>query len=397
MLKKTFSNIYTHQSKYNFLRSYPFPYRAAVSISNDAEYMDFEFFDELMKFVNTDQVTKFGTGLGLRLTSSFFPFQTNDKSFGYFKDASRNAVVSNVGRRLEDYLDNKLIDCNHSFGDFDESDYFFERWHALKYLDTLQSKGWDIPCFTNHGGVQNRQNVGQGFEYHSGDKRNSAFYHSDLFPTSGVRYVWSDELYFEKISEEKALWIKAPSVDLLKEITLNDGQDILGVLRFRGTGNIAPNLSSFYYQLRQIDWPKFAKNNNSLVIYQHLGVLFKNFIKCESATIELAIKYKVIDAFRFLKKISDENTIWIAGFSDLLRYLEMHRDIQVDMLDSELSTTFNINSKMIDMSGLTLYCNPRKEIKIFLNGLSQDFIYNGPDETGKYSVMIPLKNSVNIW
>jgi hypothetical protein len=54
------------------LRKFPFPYRSALTIDNDADAMTKDKFLGLFEFFNTSKDTPLGRGLGLRLSSSFF-------------------------------------------------------------------------------------------------------------------------------------------------------------------------------------------------------------------------------------------------------------------------------------------------------------------------------------
>ena len=67
------STLFCYNDKLNNnIRPYPYPYKSAISISNDPDFTDFEFFEELLKFLNTDQKTEFGYGVNLELTSGTF-------------------------------------------------------------------------------------------------------------------------------------------------------------------------------------------------------------------------------------------------------------------------------------------------------------------------------------
>jgi hypothetical protein len=47
--------------------------------------------------------------------------------------------------------------------------------------------------------------------------------------------------------------------------------------------------------------------------------------------------------------------------------------------------------------GLTLYVDASKEINIFHKGERIRFVFNGPDESGRYSVTIPITKLSSIW
>jgi hypothetical protein len=51
------------------LRTWPFPYLAGITFSNDVDAMDFDFFDEFMKFLNSKSETKLCHGKFFRATN----------------------------------------------------------------------------------------------------------------------------------------------------------------------------------------------------------------------------------------------------------------------------------------------------------------------------------------
>jgi hypothetical protein len=71
------------------LRTWPFPYLAGITFSNDVDAMDFDFFDEFMKFLNSKSETKFGVGLGLEITSSTFFSRQKQIQFQFSQAWSR--------------------------------------------------------------------------------------------------------------------------------------------------------------------------------------------------------------------------------------------------------------------------------------------------------------------
>ena len=96
------------------VRPWPYPFKAALTISNDAEYVSFNFFEELMTFLNTESQTSLGQGLGIEVTSSVFHFSANPYNFSVFKGASPDAKPSEYAHRIEEYLSGGWIDTLHA-------------------------------------------------------------------------------------------------------------------------------------------------------------------------------------------------------------------------------------------------------------------------------------------
>ncbi len=101
------------------IRRWPFPYRASVSLSNDIDFCEFEFFETFMRYCNTTQATPFGEGLGLEVTSSFFGFSPPSRQFSYFGGLSPDAPTTALAPRIGEYIREGWIDANHAYGDFD--------------------------------------------------------------------------------------------------------------------------------------------------------------------------------------------------------------------------------------------------------------------------------------
>jgi len=65
------------------LRPFPYPFRAALAICNDADLLTHQSFRRLHRFLSTDADTEWGPGLSLQLGGSFFMFRSPD-SRDYF-------------------------------------------------------------------------------------------------------------------------------------------------------------------------------------------------------------------------------------------------------------------------------------------------------------------------
>jgi hypothetical protein len=59
------------------LRRYPYPYRAALALSNDAEFLTPRAFWDLHRFLNTNEETPLGPGLDLPVTDSAFMYSVD--------------------------------------------------------------------------------------------------------------------------------------------------------------------------------------------------------------------------------------------------------------------------------------------------------------------------------
>lgn len=402
------------------IRKWPYPFKAAIAFSSDIEFMGFDVFETLMAFLNTRGQTIFGTGLGLEITSSIFHFSANPYNFSVFNGSNARAPLSAYAPRLNQYFQAGWVDTLHAFGDFDNTGGF-QRAHAERCLEHLNEIDVSVSVFTNHGGIDNIQNVGSDASYHRGDHRNHFAYHSDLWADLGIRFVWTDSMVTHSAQyrsptlrqrldqfrhnlrmTENYPYFTNQEAGILKTVHLNDGLETIGFKRFRGTGVNAPNLSSLGHQLDQIHWQKFYNKGEGIVLYQHLGVLDRVNGRCTAVTID-AIKQRsevYLAPFRFLAQEASEGRLWVAGCARLLSYLQMRDDIKVSYNNTgivNLSTRSVYTRPQNDLQGLTIYIDPRNFQGLFLDGCQVSVQHNGPDQSGQYSVTVPVKELSSIW
>jgi hypothetical protein len=392
------------QPKSSEIRALPYPFRGALSISSDVEFFDFRFFETFMKFLNTQKITPFGLGLGLEVTSSFFFYSANPYTFSYFFGTKPQATLSPVAERVQHYLQTGWIDTNHAYGDFNGVGGF-SREHALECYNILTQLGVTLNVFTNHGCRENIQNVGPDAAYHCGDLRGHDAYHADLMKRNGVRYIWTDSM---SISKKKSLrnfmmHLLKKKEPLLRDCVLQDGSYFKGFLRFRSTGTNAPNLSSFAYQIQHINWKKFYKNRNVLVLYQHLGVLYRNAGRCYQASVQAVSERPEVflAPFYTLQQEYQGGRLWVCGLNRLLTYVDAIESVMVKY-DDVRNCYDVLCDKAIEQperffQGLTIYVDTTRPNSVCYNGSELPIVYNGPDETGQYSVTVPIQKLKDIW
>ena len=396
------------------LRKLPFPYKGALSISSDVEFFSFRFFEELMKFMNTKSLTDLGQGLGLEVTSSLFFYTANPYTFSYFDGELVDAAKSNAANRIDDYLKSGWVDTNHSYGDFFGSQAF-TREHAVRSFALLSDLDVTLEVFTNHGG--NQANLGNHHHLYTGDNQDTCAYHADLLKENEVKYVWLDsgpyniELFdrlrpfknqIQKLLGRHTGYLRKRN-KLFKDEELRDGIRLKGFVRFRSTGRNAPNLSTLGFQIKQINWQGLYKKKGVIILYQHLGVLSKN-IKghCISASAKAITKNPdILAPFYFLAEEQEKGNLWVCGTQKLLRFVEVVESSKVTFdqdsgkwrLEYEGTVT---DDPQIFFQGLTIYSDHRPNQLLFKDA-TINLKLNGRDETGRYSVMVPLKKIENIW
>lgn len=386
------------------IRKLPYPYKGALSISYDIDYTNFTFFEELMKFLNSNLKTRFGFGLGLEVSASIFFYSKNPYNFSYFDGIEVNSPYTKYKSRIIEYLQAGWIDTNHSYGDFDNIGGF-TRAHAEKVVCELLKFNIKLSCYTNHGDIYNFQNIGNVDKYHRGDLKNTPYYHTDLFYQIGTKFVWTildiKELYWLKnrVLRHKLFKPLRLREKLLRKGKLRDGTEVYFFTRFRSTGKPAPNLASLIFQLDSLDFRKLYKNQDSVILYQHLGVLYKEGRSCIPATVE-AIKSRpelFLSPFYRLAKEAHEGRLWITTTSKLLEYHRMLESIEVYETGVNKFQVYCKDEEISSLSGLTIYIDPKERVEVLFRNQPVPILYNGPDETQRYSVTVPMKKNPSIW
>lgn len=159
------------------LRSWPYPYEAALAICSDLDETPTagDYFD-MMRLLNTTEPTRLGRGVGLEVGNSIY-FDMPPSQFSYWNadDRARASVRS--------LIQSGHVDCLHSFGDLAAT-----RAHAGRALDELARHDCALKVWIDHAVAPS--NFGADIMRGSGDVERSAAFHADLTCGFGIEYVW---------------------------------------------------------------------------------------------------------------------------------------------------------------------------------------------------------------
>lgn len=304
------------------VRAYPFPYRAALAISNDCDSQSADSFRDWHAFTNGSKPTQYGDGLGLEIGDSFWvygrgvepavfkgnPFDPEHPD-GYALD-----LILEYGRL-------GWLDTLHSFGNWAlrllpperaGDPTVFSREQLLKGLDRLDALGLRPYCYTNHSGSPS--NVGGPWAwYQGGDDPNHGLYCLDLLRDFGIRYFWIDNCtQMDKFGENLAFadedqlrraainyrwlpWLRLRTPDggyrplempdgedeqrnflvsmynrPLIPVKGQDGRPIYAFKRYRDIDQ--PVESTFSTQVTAAKLDALEAGGGNVVVYQHIGV-----------------------------------------------------------------------------------------------------------------------------
>ena len=413
------------------LRRYPYPYRAALAISNDIDGMDWASFEDWHAFVSGTGQTSYGQGLGLEVADSFWIW--SDMAAFALRHAppwDDPGTSSPEAERIRELADAGWLDSLHSFGDW-HPDYHLTRDDITRGLDLLDQFGLSPPVYVNHGGGLRLHNLGGPWAaYQSGDDPDSESYHLQSLLERGFRFFWTDIMFEnDTFGEEmtpgptskalrraqKTRWStvrervtgsdQRPSRQTLTDASpetservasslINrllvpaigrDGRPFLGFKRFRGRE--APNAATFALQVSETHLDALEEAEGACVVYQHFGVWRalgrgKGHISADQPR-EPVLDDNAVWAFRDLHARQSEGRLFITTTSRLLNYIWVR-----DNLDYTASE--NESNLVITIAGVNCPVYGRSHLKADdLQGIA--FLV----ESGWKSVTIQLKNENN--
>jgi lipopolysaccharide transport system ATP-binding protein len=328
------------------LLDYPYPYRSAISISNDCEFLTRNAYEGLHKLLCES------SGLNLEVTNSAFFYTTQSvchSSIGYF-DGLTNRRSSDAGY-ISEMINAGWIDTIHAYGDFDKGG--FKRSMAINVLEEFSKRNLTIPIFSNHGSDQNSQNVGycELNGYQEGDNPISPSYHLDITRQLGVKYFWVD-------TEITNVPTNLESV--FRTVWARDDTSLLLFSRYRGLiGKPAPNAGSLAEQISIQDIDRIIKNGATCIYYQHLGVSKRNDFGGFEANQSPYFGDKEFRVLEYLALKFHEGICLVAGVGRLLKYIEVRNSIYFEKQGMHLILKSSINGiEAEDLSGLSFEIYP---------------------------------------
>ncbi len=411
------------------LRKFPYPYKCALALSNDLEYLTPKAFWDIHRFLNTTETTAMGPGLGLQVTDSLFMYSADQKrSYSYFQGTS--ATPSAHAPWLRELMQLGCIDVLHSYGDFSWIGGF-KRPMAERALEELERHNIHLRVWTNHGSVEDTQNVGASQAYYQmGDLPGSPEYHTDLTMAYGFRFFWLDFNATNMVGQDRATvrkdaWREIVATKrwrpggvrevfrqhkgnrLLKTETLRDGRKAYLFQRYRGPKR--PDPASLPDQLSQANMDTLKASQGYMVVYQHLGCDRRQDGGC-NCNASPYFTPEVIAAFQRLADRYHAGEVFVTGVAKLLTYRMVTQGLRWKVAQSQQAETVitiqEVDDPVIgrfvptleDLHGVTFYTASANRTKVVLTtpegGQREVRVSkNSKDATGRESVTVP----VQIW
>lgn len=396
------------------LRDFPYPYRAALTITGDLDDLRTRSdFVDLVRFLGTDAETPVGRGLALQLSHSFWFYDASGQcEFTVFRGDSPELTPH--ADLIAELIRTGHLDTMHTYGNF--SGGGFVRDHAERALAFLRERDLSVPVWVNHGGPLNTQMIGDLPEQR-GDDPGAAEYHADLMVECGVRYVERFEIVHTVGQDvtptprdravqlvEAARYLMAGDRarastplrnSLLCPCVLGDGRKVFSFTRFIGRegGLERAGSKELARQLAPDVLAELERKRGWMSVYTHP---WRN----QGGSL---IDPAAADALRGLAGEANEGNILVTTTSNLLRLnlvtsrLSWSSEVRngnpvilIDHVDDEVAGLWVPEPE--DLGGLTFYTPAPERTRVMigrreLSGLTA----NPADETGRASVSVPLR------
>lgn len=394
-------------------RPIPYPYKAMLAICSDLdETPDSARYFEIARFLNTEDDTPAGRGVGLEVGNTIY-FDMPDDQFAYWNtdDAARSTIRS--------LIKSGHIDCFHSFGDL-----AIRREHAERALKELDEHGCRLECWVDHSTAPT--NIGPDIMQGTGDLHGSEAYHSDLTYEHGVRYVWRGRVTSVIGQNQSRSYGGLFSVGhpvasartILTELAkgalarrgrakyamhadnqvhrlaeLRDGRRVVEFMRCNpywggvGGGATADGLAEV---LTSAFLERLAKRQAVCILYTHLG---------KSSHPETLFSDRTIAAFRHLAAVYKRGDLLVTTTRRLLGYCTMTAGITLAVMPDGSGETVTVDTSAMtslglpcDLSGLTMFVKDSDAANVLVDGKQiPDIRRNPADEYGRQSVSIPWR------
>lgn len=324
------------------LRRFPYPFRSMLAVSSDTDRTTIDTFRTLHRFLNTEQDTVMGPGVGLDIADSLWVFKGNERGDMALLSSFDNDTPEWYADELAAYVGAGWVDTLHTYGNYTSASEVskFERRHAERAIDELVARGLALTVWVNHGSRTNIQNFGNGGTQR-GDDPSSVAYHTDLLLDYGVRFAWNHQ-------DGDTAGVGSP----LAPLALGDGRRIWGFPRYTaataGAGTAVIISHSEFFRDRpkllsslregksgtMLWWPplldaqlsaavldKLVADGAYCIAAQHLGDL-SGGDRFEPVAVE---------TFRRLRRYQDEGEILVARVSRLLEYARAAEHVRFDI------------------------------------------------------------------
>jgi hypothetical protein len=395
------------------LRGIPHPYQAMLAICSDLdETPDRHVYWEIMRFLNTTQMTAMGPGVGLEVGNSIY-FDMPPEQFAYWNTDDKGHEM------VRALIRSGHIDCLHSYGDL-----AITREHAGRALEELARHGCKLKVWVDHGVAAT--NLGSDIMQGHGDEPGHEAYHADLTIDYGIEYVWRGRVtsmlgqdaspslrgvfsWSHPVASGRTLLTEVAKRGLAADgnakyamhgpnemicpIVLRDGSLAHEFMRCNPHwGGVSSCDQGRYIGDVVTDGmlDRLIERGGTCILYTHLG-------KVDNPN--SPFNEKAVAGFRRLAEALHSGRILVTTTRRLLGYRRAVREISFDYVQDEKSLRIVVSTRMnahalgglsrADLNGLTFYVREPKATSVVVDGQEIAALRrNAPDHTGRPSVSL---------
>ena len=429
------------------LRTFPYPFKAALAFSNDVEGIETpEEFIAFQRYLCSTENTPWGKGLGLEIGASVTCFDVSGLSeFTIFKSGLRadtvislydeegNSLVSPdtsvayslntegvpPGRKvIVDFIRAGYLDVLNGYGFFGEAG--FKRELAELTSEFFHNTGLSVPVWMNLSNESSYQCLGRK-PLQQGDDPGSKYYHADILPALGVRYVnLADHTAMIGLEAEEGIgrWLKKQvefiksawtstrdlGIDLnwnnrlLNEYTLDDGQEFFRFRSFINPDGVIPesgfDVNYLAQQLNNEILGRLIEVGGYMILHTKLGdnESYAEWIPSEAraALSNLARRFKNGE----ILVTTSSRLLDYYIISEILDWTWVKKgDAYIIVINKQpLATEVNFEITRDLLQGLTFYTPAPEKTRIEFDGeVISPIQINLEEESSRSSVSIPWK------
>lgn len=377
------------------LRTFPYPYKAALTIADDIDRQSFQDFKYIQDFYNKYDL-EIGDSFWMYHESKSYPVP--EIEFSYFDGISKHK--SDFANEIKEYIRCGILESLHSFCQTQPiNDSNIGRDEYLYAINELKENvGVGLRHWINHG--DSPDNVGSNPE-RQGDNPDSEFYHTDLSNVSKSNGSYTFEFYqfWENIYNE-------PNYQLPQNVlcldTLVDGSKIYKYYRYLGVHD-PPRSNDLHLQISDKNLEELVDNSGVCIVYQHLGAFDKGEVGEDNYDHGIDTIYPPLDKngkeqLKKLSNLSRRGDIYVTTSTKLLQYLLSHQNLNY-VVSGHKIRIISINNQvrgsyiptMIDLQGITFYTNSPEKTQVFIDDQEvTDRMIVNPDDGQGQSISFPL-------
>jgi len=365
------------------LRKFPYPYKAAFTLSSDIDSTNTNEVYAIYDYLNTNKsIGNMGNGVNLELSSNFW---VDGNTLNYYNNTNFDSTLSDNSTIFTDYMSSGFFDATHAISANDwnmsaNSNWFITTLNLLSlynisiWLDH-STKSTNVVCATCLGA----------------DSTNSTYYHWNQ-SNQTMTYVWNR-------------YTLRPYMAYPLGIPLSfHGFNTIGFNRNTGNSTIdytATSNENFSYQIDPQNISTLINMSGYSILYTHIG----NNNSAATPPDNVPDDFFSTNERTNLQNIADHyygtngkaQDLYVTTLLKLLRYSEVSEYINYSYdgtkitINSVNNSIRNFVPTIADLEGITFYVPTNTTVFIGTSNVTSSLTANVADETGQVSIMFPIQ------